>query len=120
MTVSGKLYFLHPHLSSGHDVGDDVLLRGLEVDPVGPLADGDHLPALLVGVGRFPGLVDKGAELEPGDLTPADVRTLEVGVQQQVEVEGDLLARVVHAHVHVQLLLAQDQPVGDAKLAVPH
>jgi hypothetical protein len=53
-------------------------------------------------------------------LTPPDIWTLEVCVKEQVKVEGNVLARVVHAHVHVQLLLAQDQPVRDAERAVPH
>ena len=52
-------------------------------------------------------------------LTPPDVRTLEVRVKEQVEVEGDVLARVVDADVHVELLLAQDEAVGDAERAVP-
>ena len=52
-------------------------------------------------------------------LTPPDVRTLEVGVKEEVEVEGDVLARVVDAHVHVELLLAQDEAVRHAERAVP-
>ena len=52
-------------------------------------------------------------------LTPPDVGTLEVGVKEEVEVEGDVLARVVNAHVHVELLLAQDEAVRHAEGAVP-
>ena len=52
-------------------------------------------------------------------LAPPDVGALEVGVKEEVEVEGDVLAGVVDAHVHVQLLLAQDEAVRDAEGAVP-
>ena len=41
-------------------------------------------------------------------------------MEEQVEVEGHVLARVVHAHVEVQLLLSQDEPVRHPELAVPH
>ena len=40
-------------------------------------------------------------------------------MKEQVEVEGDVLARVVDADVHVELLLAQDEAIGDAERAVP-
>jgi len=50
-------------------------------------------------------------------LTPADVWAFEVSVQQQVEGEGDIFARIVDADVEVQFFLAQDQPVGQAKSA---
>lgn len=53
--------------------------------------------------------------MQAGDLTPAHVRHLQVRVQQQVEREGNVLARVVHADVEVELLLAQDQSVRDAE-----
>ncbi len=53
-------------------------------------------------------------------LTPSDVRALEVRVKEEVEVEGYVLAGVVDAHVEVELLLPEDEPVGDAELAVPH
>ena len=38
-------------------------------------------------------------------------------MKEQVEVEGDVLAGVVDAHVHVELLLPQDKTVGDAERA---
>lgn len=53
-------------------------------------------------------------------LTPSDVRALEVSVEKQVEVERHVLAGVVHAHVHVELLFAQDEPVAHPERAVPH
>lgn len=53
--------------------------------------------------------------MQAGDLTPAHVRHLQVRVQQQVERERNVLARVVHADVEVKLLLAQDQSVRDAE-----
>ncbi len=53
-------------------------------------------------------------------LTPSDVRALEVRVKEEVEVEGYVLAGVVDAHVEVELLLPEDEPVGDSELAVPH
>ena len=52
-------------------------------------------------------------------LAPSDVGALEVGVKEEVEVEGDVLAGVVDAHVHVELLLAQDEAVRHAEGAVP-
>jgi hypothetical protein len=38
---------LDSHLPSRDDVGDDVFRRRVRVDPVRPLADGDHIAALL-------------------------------------------------------------------------
>ena len=40
-------------------------------------------------------------------------------MKEEVEVEGDVLARVVDADVHVELLLAQDEAVRHAERAVP-
>lgn len=57
-------------------------------------------------------LVDERAAVEAGDLTPPDVRHLEVRVEQQVEAERQVFARVVHSNVEVQLLFPQDQSVG--------
>ena len=56
--------------------------------------------------------------LQSPDLTPSDVWALEVGVEEHVEVEGRLLAGVVDADVEVELLLPQDDPVGDAELVL--
>ena len=58
--------------------------------------------------------------MKAGDLTAAHVRHLEVRVQQQIEAEGVILARIVDADVEVQLLLAQYQPVGKPERIVPH
>ena len=52
-------------------------------------------------------------------LAPPDVGALEVGVKEEVEVEGDVLAGVVDAHIHVEFLLAQDEAVRHAEGAVP-
>lgn len=62
-------------------------------------------------------LIDEGAALETGDLAAPHVRTFKIGVQQQVAREGDVFAGIVDADVEVQLLLAQDQPVGQAEPA---
>ena len=40
-------------------------------------------------------------------------------MEKDVEVEGRLLAGVVHAHVEVQLLFAQDYPVRDSEVMLP-
>ena len=48
-----------------------------------------------------------------------DIWALEVRVEKDVKVEGRLLAGVVHAHVEVQLLLAQDYPVRDSEVMLP-
>jgi hypothetical protein len=42
-------------------------------------------------------------------LTSSHIRALEVGVQQQVEVEGDVLVGVVDADVQVQFFLSENQ-----------
>ena len=64
----------------------------------------------------WPYLVDECAAVHAGDLAFPHVRALEVGVQQQCEAEGVLRAqRVVDADVEVQLLLTQDQPVGQSE-----
>ena len=64
--------------------------------------------------------VEERDTAEPRDLAPPHVGTLEVRVQEHVEVEGGLLARVVHPDVEVQLLLPQDDPVGDPEVVLPH
>lgn len=60
-------------------------------------------------------LIDKGTPVQARDLTPANVRHLQVRVQQQVERERNVLAGVVHADVKVELLFAQNQSVRDAE-----
>ena len=54
----------------------------------------------------------------PPHLTPPDIRALEVGVEEDVEVEGRLLAGVVDPDVEVEFLLPQDDAVGDAELVL--
>jgi hypothetical protein len=39
---------LDSHFSSGHDVGDDVLRRGVRVHAVGPLANRHNIATFLV------------------------------------------------------------------------
>ena len=41
-------------------------------------------------------------------------------MEQEVEVEWYVLAGVVHAHVHVELLFSQDEAVADSEGTVPH
>lgn len=55
--------------------------------------------------------------MQASNLATPHIRHLEVRVQQQVEAECQLLARVVHPYVEVQLFLSQDQPVSEAKPA---
>jgi hypothetical protein len=74
----------------------------------------------LVRIGWFSGFVNECAPVQPGHLAPSHVRALEVRVQEEVEVKGDVLAGVIHSNVHVQLFLAENESVGDAKRAVPH
>lgn len=114
-----EVVLLYPHLASADDVGDDVLLHRVLVDPVRPLVDGHHLARLLVH-GAFPSLINEHAAVHAGDLTAPDVGHLEVGVQQHLAAERQLLAGVVHADVEVQLLLAQDQSVRQSELEMPH
>lgn len=63
---------MQSHLPAGHHVCDDVLLRRVLVDPVGPLIDGDHLASLLIER-ILPRLVDEVTALEAGDLTSAHI-----------------------------------------------
>ena len=53
-------------------------------------------------------------------LASSDIWTLEVGVEQEVEVERDVLARVVDANVHVKFFLPEDETVAHSEGAVPH
>ena len=64
----GEVVLLDAHLAAAHHVGDDVLGRGEGVDAVRPLADGHHVAALLVRVGRLAGAVDERAAGEAGHL----------------------------------------------------
>lgn len=114
LTRIGEIVFVQPHLAAGHHVGDDVLLRGVLVDPVGPLVHGDHLASLLVER-VLPRLVDEVAALETCDLTPPDIGHLQVCVQQHIESEAQLLAGVVDTDVEVEFLFPQDQAVGNAE-----
>lgn len=41
-------------------------------------------------------------------------------MKQQVEVERQILGRIVHSDVLMELLLAQDESVADPKRVVPH
>ncbi len=56
-----EVVLLNAHLPARHDVGDDVLRRSVRVDAIRPLANRDHVAALLVGVGRLAGAVYKRA-----------------------------------------------------------
>ncbi len=58
--------------------------------------------------------------MQSGDLAASHVWTFEVGVKQEVEVEGDVLARVVDSDVLVQFFFTENQSVGNPKRAVPH
>ena len=99
--------------------------------PVCPLVESDHLSALLVGrglgrgrawrtLGPSAGPVQERDPIEPRHLTPPHVRALEVRVEHHVEVKAAFLARVVHPDVQVELLLPEDDPVGDLKMVLPH
>ena len=99
--------------------------------PVCPFIECDDLPTLLVcrrlgrsrtrrTLGPLPGSVEERDTIQPCNLTSANIRTLEVRVEHHVEVERAVLAGVVHADVQVQLLLPQDDPVGDLEVMLPH
>ena len=66
------------------------------------------------------GSIEERDTIQPCNLTSANVRTLEVGVEHHVEVERPVLAGVVDANVQVQLLLPEDDPVGDLEVMLPH
>ena len=137
VTGVGEIIFLDAHLPAGNHVGNDVLLRRVLVNSVRIFGDGNYFASFLIHgpISRLQSnsnhlqsrltdggtcyLIDESATLEAGYLTPADVWTFEVSVQEQVEGEGDIFARIVDADVEMQFFLAQDQPVGQAKSAHP-
>ena len=41
-------------------------------------------------------------------------------MEHHVEIEGGLLAGVVHADVEVELLFSEDDPVGNFEVVLPH
>ena len=41
-------------------------------------------------------------------------------MKEQVEVEGNILAGVVHTDIEMELLLPEDEPVRHPELAIPH
>lgn len=127
----GEVVFLNPHFPTRHHVCDNVLVRRVDVNPVCPFIECDDLPTLLVcrrlgrsrtrrTLGPLPGSVEERDTIQPCNLTSANIRTLEVRVEHHVEVERAVLAGVVHADVQVQLLLPQDDPVGDLEVMLPH
>lgn len=101
----GKIVLLHSHLSSGNHIRNDMFRLRILVDPVRPFADRDDVTTLLEDL-VVSGLVDKRASMKTGDLASSDIRHLEVRVQQQIEAERVILARIVDADVKVQFLLA--------------
>lgn len=58
--------------------------------------------------------------MKPGDLTPADVGTLEVRVKQEVETECELFTGVVNPNIKVKFFLPKNESVGQTELVVPH
>lgn len=130
-----EVVLLQPHLPPRHHVRDDVLLRRVLVDPVCPLVHRDHVPALLVDV-AVPGLcgsnqsvihltrpeqalashlIYERATVKSADLASPHVWHLQICVQQQVERKRNVFAGIINADVEVQLLLAQNQPIGDSE-----
>jgi len=104
---------------------------GVDVNPVCPLVESDHLPALLVcrGLGRGRAWwplrpcacpVQECDPIEPRHLTPPHIRALKVRVEHHVEVKAALLAGVVHPDIQVEFLLPEDDPVGDLEMVLPH
>lgn len=65
-------------------------------------------------------LVDKSAALQSSDLTPANIRDLEVSVEQEIEREGGFLADIVDSDVKVEFFFTENEPVGEAERKVPH
>lgn len=101
----GEVVLLDAHLPAGHHVCYDVLLRGVLVYPVRPFVDGDDVTALLVD-SAIAGLVNESAAVEAGDLTPSHIRHFKIGVEEQVEAESQIFARIVGCYVEMQLLFA--------------
>ena len=60
-------------------------------------------------------LVDKCAALKTGDLTPPHVWNFEVSVEQKIERECDIFARIVDANVKVKLLFPEDQSIRQSE-----
>jgi hypothetical protein len=104
LTSVGEIILLQSHLSPRNNVSDYVLLRRVLINPVGPLVDGDHVAALLVD-SPISRLVDERAAVQASYLATPYIGYFEVRVQQQIEGERMILARVVHANVEMQLLL---------------
>lgn len=48
-------------------------------------------------------------------LAPPHIGNFEVGVEEEVEVEGEVIAGVVDAYVEVKLFLAEYEAVGETK-----
>lgn len=65
-------------------------------------------------------LVYEHAAVHAGDLAAAHVGHLEVGVQQQLAAERQLLGGIVNTYVEVQLLLAENQPVCQTESVGAH
>lgn len=126
-----QVVLLNPHLSTRYHIGDDVFVGSVYINPVCPFIECDDLPALLVRRRMWwwtsrrsfrlnPRPIQERDPVEASHLTPPHIRALEVSVEQHVEVEAVLLARVIHADVEVQLLLPEDDPVLDPEVMLPH
>lgn len=111
-----EIVFLDAHLPAGHHIRDDVFLWSVLVYAVGPLIDCDDIPPLLAD-GIYASLVYIRAAVQARYLAAPHVRHLEVRVQQHVETERHLLARIVNGYVEVQLLLPQNQTVRQTESA---
>lgn len=109
-----KVILLQTHLPARDHIRDDVLLRSVLVDSIGPLVDRNYISALLINR-PLPSLVNKRAAVKSSDLTPPYVWNLQVRVQQQVEGERDVLTGIVDADVEVQLFLAENQSIRYSK-----
>ena len=66
------------------------------------------------------GPIKEGDPIEPCHLASFNIRTLKVGVQQNVEIKWRLLAGVVNTDIQMQLLFSEDDPVRDSELVLPH
>lgn len=89
------------------------------VHAIRPLVNRHHVATLLVH-GPITRLVHEHAAVQTGDLALAHIRHLQVRVQQQIERERQVLARIVDADMEVELFLAYDQPIGYPERVVPH
>ena len=68
--------------------------RGVCVDSVCPLIDGDNVATLLVGIGRLTGLVNKSATCQAGNLCKVE-KDRKVNLKFELTFQGKVLINYV-------------------------